>query len=305
MSNTRSEIDARVVKLLNEVSDSTTFDEDTRYALINEVQWAVCKWDLVDITFPGKDKPVIKSPFLRFLAKRQFLKTVQPITTPVIATTDTEITLTTTFLEDAGYMYVNGDIIQYTAKTATQITGVTGISTDQKAWEQIKQAYMLPSIAYKGFNLKMVKNGADTPIDFIDDRANKDISLYYTIVFDETTSNEFIVIEWIGEDDEVLIFDYYTKSTNLSADSDTTDLPEDYGLQVIAPLVAWTLLYFTDEQSKGVWYLVLGYAQVKTMYMNFGTRTKKFRKKVRTSAYDLSSVWGGGWRFSRNRRSNY
>lgn len=103
MANTRAEIDARVVKLLNEASDSTTFDTATRYALINEIQSKVCKGDIVDFV---TDK-TYKSPFLRFLAKRQFLKTVQPVTAPDIATTDTEITLTTTFLQDAGYMYEN------------------------------------------------------------------------------------------------------------------------------------------------------------------------------------------------------
>jgi hypothetical protein len=224
MANTRLEIDTRVVKLLNEASDSTTFDSTTRYALINEIQSKVCKGDIVDLV----TNATYKSPFLRFLAKRQFLKTVQPVTAPAIATTDTEITLTTTYLQSAGYMYINGDIIQYTGKSATQITGVTGIDSAQKSGEEIKQAYLVPSTAHKGFDLKMIKNGSETLIPFLDDRAEKDIPLYYTLVIDDTTGNEFIVIEGINEDDEVLVFDYYVKSTDLSADGDTTDLPDDY-----------------------------------------------------------------------------
>lgn len=290
MANTRQEIDDRVVKLLNESSDSTTFDKDTRYALGNEVQAAVCKWDVVNLI----NEKVIKSPFLRFLAKRQFLKTVQPITAPDIDITDTEITVTTTFLQDDWYTYVNGDIIQYTAKTATQITWVTGIWTSQNAWEQMKQAYMLPSGAYKGFDLKMIKDWNETPIPFLDDRAPKDKPLYYTIVIDDSTSNEFMVIEWINEDGEVLIFDYYKSSTDMSDSDDTTDLPDDYGLQVIAPLVAWEFLYYTDEQAKGIGYLRQWYWKLNSMYMNFWERAKEFRKKVKTSSFDYSSVGGRG-----------
>lgn len=290
MANTRLEIDTRVLKLLNEKSSSSTFDETTRHALINEVQSNVCKGDVVDITNPNN---TYKSPFLRFLAKRQFLSSVDPVTAPDITTSDTEITLTTTYLSSAGYIYIKGDIIQYTGKTATQITGVTGIASDKKAWDTVKQAYLLPSTAYKGFDLKMVKDNKETIIPFLDDRAEKDIPLYYSLVIDDSTGNEFIVIEGIYENDEQLVFDYYEKSTDLSDDSDTTNLPDDYGLQVIAPLVAGELLYYTDEQQKGIGYLRKWYSQLNSMYMNFWVRSKQFRKKVRTSAQDLSTVWMG------------
>lgn len=293
MSNTRLEIDNRVVKLLNESSDSTTFDETTRYQLINEIQESVCKWDLVDIT--KANEPVFKSPFLRFLAKKQFLKSVDNITVPDIAVTDTEITLTTTYLSDSGYIYVNGDIIQYTAKTATQITGVTWISVAHKAGEIAKQAYLLPTDAYKWFDLKIMKDSYEKVIPFLDDRAVKDKPLFWTLVFDDTTENEFIVVDWFNQDDETLVFYYYKTSTDLSSDTDETNLPDKYGVKVIAPIVAWHLLYYTDEQIKGIWYLRDWYAKLKEMYINFWIRTKEFRKKVKTSSWDFSTVWWRWW----------
>ena len=293
MSNSRLEIDTRVVKLLNESSDSTTFDEDTRYELINEIQESVCKGDLVDIT--KANEPVFKSPFLRFLAKKQFLKSVSDITVPDIEITDTEITLTTTYLSSSGYIYVNWDIIQYTAKTDTQITGVTWISTSHKAGEIAKQAYLLPTDAYKWFDLKQMYDDWEKKIDFLDDRAVKDKPLYWTLVFDDTTENEFIVIDWVDQDDETLVFYYYKTSTDLSSDSDATDLPDKYWVKVIAPIVAWHLLYYTDEQNKGIWYLRDWYGKLKEMYINFWVRTKEFRKKVKTSSWDMQSVWWRWW----------
>lgn len=54
------------------------------------------------------------------------LVTPMPLTAP-IALADTTVSFDTTNFASSGVIYVDGDIISYTGKTATEITGVTGI----------------------------------------------------------------------------------------------------------------------------------------------------------------------------------
>ena len=150
---------------------------------------------------------------------------------------------------------------------------------------------MIPSTAYKWFKLRRFSNWVETDVPFIDDRADKDQALYYTIVFDETTSQEFIVVEWLNNNDETLIFEYYNNSVDMSLDSSTSTIPDPYGLQVLATLVAWEVLYTTDEQALWIWYLRQAYNKLQEMYSNFWTRVKEYRNTVATPAFDLTSIW--------------
>jgi len=65
-------------------------------------------------------------------------------------------------------------------------------------------------------------------------------------------------------------------------DTDETDLPDNYGLQVIAPIVAGKLLLATDEAGKAATILKQGYKNLESMYSYYGTAIKEYRTKVHT-----------------------
>jgi len=60
-------------------------------------------------------------------------------------TTATEIEFTTTDYSSSGNVYIGGDIISYTGKTSTEITGVTGIDIKHNGGEKVYQLYPLPA----------------------------------------------------------------------------------------------------------------------------------------------------------------
>lgn len=288
---TFSELKTRVYKLINEKTDSTVFTDSYVWSVINEIQHNICVWDVTNL----ETWQVYQSPYLRFLASKSFFKSVDPINlTAAVATTDTEISFTTTNFLSSGDIYINGDIITYTWKTATQITGVTWIATTHDSWEEVKQAFQLPTDAWKGFSLRLIEDNQETPIPYMDDRALKDQYLYYTIVSDSTSTDEFIVIEWYTQNDKTLVLDYYKTSTDMSASGDSTDLPDPYGMQVLAPLVAWEILYNSDERQNGVGFLREGYSKLQQMYTNYSARTKEYRRKVKTRAFDRHTI---GWNY--------
>lgn len=55
----------------------------------------------------------------------------------------------------------------------------------------------------------------------------------------------------------------------LTDDDDRCSLPDYYGKSVLAPLVAGTLLYKTEQVQEGLAKLKLGYAKLEQMYNYF------------------------------------
>ena len=138
--------------------------------------------------------------------------------------------------------------------------------------------------------MRKIQDGKEEIIPFVDDRAEKDIYSFWTLITDSTSTDEFIVIYGHDENDDEIVFDYYKTSTDLSADGDVSIIPDPYAMDVLAPLVAGQLLYYSDERSNGVSILRKGYSKLQQMYSNYGVRTKEYRKTVKTKSFDLGTV---------------
>lgn len=64
-----------------------------------------------------------------------------------ITTDSTTITASETALEDvadAGYVYINGNVVRYTGKSSTQLTGVTGVTFTHGVNSIIRPLFILP-----------------------------------------------------------------------------------------------------------------------------------------------------------------
>jgi len=237
-SLTLSDITDRIYTKMGIKSDSTVFDRSTIVIpKLNRVVADICAGQVTNIMNPAI---TYKSGFLRFLAKKFFFKTHAPVKLTA-STTGGTISFDTTLFESSGYIIINEDVIAYTGKTATTITGVSGLSYNHDSGSIVEQIYELPTNAGKNFNLWDIDNKRIDPIKFQDDRAQKDFSPYWTLKFDSSTDKEFIYVNNI--DNTNFILDYYAKSVDMSADSDTSTLSDAFMEGVAIPLTAGLLLY--------------------------------------------------------------
>jgi len=295
MANTREEIREEVYYILGESSDSTEYTSTRLNDMINSYQDVIIKWWIKR----EDNSQTIKAPDLRFMRKKNFIEYVPVVSLTVdVVIWDLTIDFDTTDFQDSWYLNILWDVIQYTWKTATQVTWVTGIEIGKTTWDAVRQIYKLPTEAWKWFMLEFVDSNQVYSnyrwwyfLDYVDYRMEKDKVSFYTIIWDnETTTNQFIDIFWWNRKDDKFIFHYYKKATTMTADSDESNLPDDYGKLVIAPIVAWKILYNTDEVQKWVELLSKWYNEMETMYNAFANIIKEYQKWVKTRWFNLWSV---------------
>lgn len=284
--NTLQEIRDEVYDLLWEPSDSTDEYASTRIDdKINIYQDLAIKWhiksELEDKTYTAPD--------LRFMRKKSYLTrhSSKKLTTEVV-TTDVTIAFDATNFEDSWYIMIEWDVIAYTWNDTTNwITWVTEIDTTHAAGKEIRQVYLIPATAWKMFGLEYITAWVpsdSTFVDEIDFRSNKDFNKYYTVVWNnDSVSSQFIDVHWYSNNERFIIH-YYNLSTDMEENDDTTDLPQKYGKFVLAPIVAWTILYFTDEVELGKSYLIKWYASLETMYGQYADQVKSYKPYIKSKS---------------------
>lgn len=294
---TRDDIVTRVYQLLWDPSDVEEFDEETVVLpKVEDVVSRICK----GIYINPVTAQVYRSGYLPFLDASVFYTSVQPIALQAdVATNDVVITFdTTNFLNTWNdYIYINGDIIRYTGKTATTITGVTWISTTHKSGDLVYQLYKLPTSITKPFTLfRMTGNQNKQKVDHVDFRQPILENNYYTILRDWDQDLLNIVGYW-GELTFMMI--YIDKNTTMSTPSSVCIIPDC--TEIVAHLVAWELLYEYEEYEDWPTKLQHWCALLNEMYMFYAKQTKDTdRRMVSGNPVTYSKAfWGVNrwWRF--------
>lgn len=290
----RDEIVARTYQLLGEPSDVEEFDE-TEVVLpkIENVVGRICKWIFINPV----DKQVYRWGYLPFLDASVFYTGVLPTSlTAAVATSDTTISFDATgFLTasvgDPQYIYVNGDIIKYTWKTSTTITGVTGIGVAHSSGDTVYQLYKLPSQITKPFSLRKIVNSVTRyKIEHLDFRKEVGRSQYYTILRDGTT--DLLNIVGYGVDKFQMI--YVDKNTTMSTWSTECIIPEC--TEMVAHLSAGELLWEYEEYDDGKTKIDHWCALLAEMYAFYAKQTKDTDKRIVTGnpvRFSHSIPWYG------------
>jgi len=308
-ANTLQEIYERVYYILWEKTTSTTFDKNN-YVIpyINELQCAIARRKVVNLLEGNK---TVTAGDLRFLRKQLYISNVKDQkTTAAINVWDTTISVAADDFDTSGFVYINGNVIQYTGKTATTLTWVTQIQTAHESGSVVKQIYKVPSGASVPFQLQYVprrwatyhnsqyfdRNGENF-VEYIDFKNPKDLPQYYTIIGDDFTQDQqYVLIEGYNNTNDKFILHYYQDCNVLVNDTDRSILPKYYGVQVLAPLVAGELLYDTDEPVKAARILQKAYAKLKEMYEVYAEQVDEPRQKVRTRPFN-NYYWYGYRRY--------
>ena len=200
---------------------------------------------------------------------------------------DVTIDIDTTNYLTSGTVCINENCISYTGKSATQLTGVTGILMKHYAGDDVYQVFERPVNLYKNYELIDVKNPSPA-LPFIDDR-NPKFGLYWTmkIAADGTT---FYI--YCNQQDINCKLSYYKVADVLSDDTTACEFPDNIVYGVIIPLCAGELLVekYSDDGvlgTRGKGALAKAYAGLSTVYGQYAERTKQTRKIVQRKP------WGG------------
>ena len=156
-TKTLGDIKNEMYGLMNMTSDNRTYTQNDRDVnKINDVIRRVCSWFFRSALSP---ETVYKSGDIPFLRSKQYFQYKEDVaTTADITVGDTEITIDPTDFSDAGAIYSQWVVIEYTWKSATQLTWCTGVVADFDSWTRFEQVYELNADLDKAYRVFKMNN---------------------------------------------------------------------------------------------------------------------------------------------------
>lgn len=294
---TRGDIVTEIYNQLWEPSDSSNYDMLTVVVpKLNNIVSRICKKILIN----PQNQQRYTAWDLPFLRGTEFFEKVQRRNlTELVETADTDVYLDTTDLPSAGALMISQDIIEYTSKTSTYVSGATGIDIDQASWTIVHRLFPLPTGITKPFTMfRFDSKGERFEIPYVDYRYPVTAYKYYTMVVD-TDGTEYLMFVWYRESDK-FVLNYYINSTDMSSDSSVCIIPDPYALTVLPWLVAWRLLREREETEDSVTKLSSGFGWLDEMFAYYNSLNEKNRTTVYSTPPNLSSI--NGWRYGKRPR---
>lgn len=276
------ELKTAVFNLMDANSDSGTY-LPLVWSKINDVGDMICKWVVTSIL----DEKIYTAGDLWFLYDEIFYDIVKP--QPLLEALDvwdTVAKFTTTDYNNSWYVYINWDKIPYTNKISTEIQGITVVKTSHLAGDMVEQLYTLPSNISQPFTVFLHTQNTIREIPAIDERFIQDANTWYSIV----NASGISMLRIIGVTQGKILVKYYKEWVELVNDTDVCILPDRYPISVLAPIVAWELLYQTEEVDNGATKLKIWYNSLNNMYKYYANRVKKSKQTVKPQSYNYQSV---------------
>lgn len=182
-----------------------------------------------------------------FRRKDYLFQAVKPLSVQTaVAVGDTEIEFDTTDYASSGAVFIGNDVILYTGKTSTEITGVTDISIYHNTTEKVYQLYALPSNISLPFNVFCIDQNGDRTyeVPYMDCRYGTNYSKYCSIITDEDGVNR---LHLFGCQDERYQLIYYLNSVAMVNNNDVCVIPDVYANDMITSIAAGEILWANEE----------------------------------------------------------
>lgn len=203
------------------------------------------------------------------------------VTTAPVNIGDTSISMSTDWLNPAGWVMIGWDYIQYTSSTATSIEWVSGITTSHNEWVVVKQLYAFP----ENFDLLIEADEVSYQYSGV---AYTPIDLEWSVSFDIIRVWSIPVMEIKGLSSQTIIrTKYITKYVDMVDDTEDFRLPDRYGTSMVAYVIAGEMAYEKLlPQSERL--MNRGYDALLGMW-DFYNKKVKFKNKIRPKPY--RKIW--------------
>lgn len=298
MSKTLQDIRNIAYSILKTNENASAYPTVLMDSFINKAQNDICIGNLKNL----KTLEMLSKPTLGFLAKEVFYKSVQrsTISAPLTTWSDTVTVSDTSPYPSSGAIWIEGMIVSYTSRTATQFTGCTGVIADMPAWSKLLAMYLLPSdfsqmtSAYYitgtawpqrrmiGMDYRDFKESLLNQTTFQVQRSDSFLNvweIYYTIV----NGVYFLPFSpWTGFN---IRFEYQKLPTTFNLITDLATVPDTYALSTIPYIAVAEMLFNRWEPDIGIELNNFGYSNVKTMYSFYTGQQKElnYNQRVRTA----------------------
>ena len=272
--------------LTGQTANSTNFNRNRAVRKINSLSEKMWKGRVTNILNPQQTFRAGKLWFEELNIGYRVLS--WGILTEPLNIWDTTVDANTEFLLPAWYARIGADFIRYTGKTDTTLTGISGQTTNHLSSERITQLYELPDNFFKPIKVDMITQDRDTSIATEIPMAEEGrvFRKFYDI---HRYDNKWLLeVEGFESNDEIRV-NYQREYVKLSADTDLCSFPWDYGIDVVATLVAWEHMYqrgMPDAQTV----LNSGYTYLENMYQEFTNERRVIKQSIRPQNYSFASV---------------
>lgn len=260
--------------ILNDTVNSSTYTQSLIDQLINDEQVEVCdsfKWSFLrkKYLFIGADDTSLSSDI-----------TTGSTTISVADTTD---------WPSSGAVLIEHDIINYTGKTSTSLTGVTNIGVAHYEGATVYPLWAVPTDYSRQMALYVEASGSSTPVmwqyldEFTYDTSPE--QFVYSILHDNS-NNEYIYVntKFVGQGDMVM-FHYLKTPTTLDEDADVSTVPDPYAAKVLPKLVAGKAMMLFGDNVDGLGSSNIQLAQMELLKMqkHYGEKEQGYSKLIRPS----------------------
>lgn len=273
--------------VLNEVETSTTYPVALADVFLNNAQDKICSGGVVI----NQTKEQLKKTVLPFIDKdKQYTSVTDQYLDADLSVGSTTITVSdTTWFASSGALWINGNIVTYSAITATQFTGVpaTGDGSIEFAfqqWTPVSQLYALPTNFWT--SARLIYN-AQYQVPYVDYRniytqlkdfkgysgdnnqfstntlqSRFGINPFYTIIH-----GEYFLPFQLNVTSKQIWLQYEKKPTYMSLTTDLATIPDEFS-RITIPLIAVSLMFANrGEENRGqILNDNIGYSAVQSMY---------------------------------------
>lgn len=186
------------------------------------------------------------------------------------------------------WIYVNWMISEYEIYMETDIEGndhryfvlPEALEMSVRPGTKIEFLYPIKEDAEETYQLFAIARGKEREVVYSDYRYPQDYIEYRSILYKNGTKLIRLNMPEIWTNMQFKL-NYYKKVAELVNDDDVSLMPEErWDKDVIAQLVAWELLWQTEQSDDGEKQLIQGYGKLISFYDKFATINKGYRQNM-------------------------
>lgn len=263
--------------ILREEEDTSAYPLVLVDLLLNAAQQRICMGNIVN----PLTKEQLKKWQLPFIQTDKFYTSVQTTYLNAVAVVWwTTLDVDTTNLATSWVVFIWGNVITYTGKSATQLTWCSNILFAHEAGSEVTVLYTLPTDYASIINVTR-DNKQKVEWKLYDD-VFEDLNSYkrpvyptnqqynftnYSKPFYTIKDDDYIILWNLNDWDKSIRVRYEKLPTTMSAGSDTATISNDIFAQTTIPYIAvWEILYNRGEEWRAAELINFWIGQVKEMY---------------------------------------